>query len=129
MQCANLDGEATKINFATARKFALELPGVEESTTYGASGFKVGGKLLACVAINKSAEPGSLAVRVDFEQRDELIKADPAVYYLTDHYVNYPVVLVRLARIHRDALRDLLGTGWRFVTAKKRVVRRKGSGR
>jgi hypothetical protein len=32
--------------------------------------------------------------------------------------VNHPVVLVRLSRIHRDALRGLLGMAWRFVTAK-----------
>ena len=53
--------------------------------------------------------------------------ADPDVYYLKDHYVNYPCVLVRLSRIHPDALRDLLGMAWRFVTAKtlrgKRTVR------
>ncbi len=41
------------------------------------------------------------------------------VYYVTDHYLNYPSVLVRLARIHPDALRDLVGMAWQFVTAKK----------
>jgi hypothetical protein len=74
---------------------------------------------LACIAINKSAEPGSLVVRIDFDRRAELIAASPEVYYLTDHYLNYPSVLVRLSRIHPDALRDLLGMAWRFVTAKK----------
>ncbi len=44
--------------------------------------------------------------------------AAPDVYHLTDHYVNYPVVLVRLSKIHTGALRDLLGIAWRFVTAK-----------
>ena len=44
--------------------------------------------------------------------------AAPDVYHLTDHYVNYPVVLVRLSKIHTGALRDLLGMAWRFVTAK-----------
>ena len=44
--------------------------------------------------------------------------ADPDVYYVTDHYVNYPTVLVRLSRIHMDALRDLLGMSWLFVNAK-----------
>jgi len=56
--------------------------------------------------------------------------AAPDVYYLTDHYVYYPVVLVRLSRIHPDALRDLLGVAWRFVTAKtlggKRTIRLAG---
>src|SRR6266849_2897966 len=79
---------------------------------------KVRGKLLACIPIHKSAEPGSVAVRIDFDRRAELMAAAPDVYYLTDHYVNYPVVLVRLSKIHTGALRDLLGMAWRFVTAK-----------
>ena len=84
--------------------------------------WKVRGKLVACQAINKSAEPNSLVVMIPFEQRDELIAAQPDVYYVTDHYVNYPCVLVRLSRVHRDALRDLLGMAARFVgeTAKKK---------
>ncbi len=121
-----------KIDFDAVRKIARGLSGVEESTAYGSPALKVRGKLLTCIAIHKSAEPGSLAVRIGFEDRAELLAADPDVYYLTDHYVDYPVVLVRLSRIHPDALRDLLGTAWRFVTAKtlsgKRPVRKqKGS--
>lgn len=34
--------------------------------------------------------------------------AEPDVYYVTDHYVDYPTVLVRLSRIHQDSLKDLL---------------------
>jgi hypothetical protein len=59
-------------------------------------------------------------VRIDFAQRDELIAEEPETYYLTDHYVNYPCVLVRLARIRDDALRDLLLIGWRFMSTRTR---------
>jgi hypothetical protein len=107
-----------KMNFEVVRKIGLALPDVEESTTYGVPSLKVRGKLLTCPAIHRSAEPNSLAVRIDFDQRAELMEADPGTYYLTDHYVNYPVVLVRLSRIDHVALRDLLLMGWRFVTAK-----------
>ena len=103
---------------------ALDLSDVEESTTYGSPALKVRGKLLACIPIHKSAEPDSLAVRIDFDRRAELLSVAPEVYYLTDHYLNYPVVLVRLSRIHADSLRDLLGMAWRFVTAKKRAAAR-----
>jgi hypothetical protein len=85
---------------------------------YGSPAFKVRGELLTSIAINKSAEPNTLAVRIDFDRRAELLAEAPDVYYLTDHYVNYPVVLVRLSRIQLDALRDLLGMAWRFATAK-----------
>jgi hypothetical protein len=63
--------------------------------------------------------PGSLVVRVDFDDRAELLAADPDVYYLTDHYLNYSTVLVRLSRVTPDVLRDLLGMAHKFVTARR----------
>jgi hypothetical protein len=108
------------INFDTVRKIGLALPGVEESTAYGSPALKVHGKLLACVPAHRSAERGSLAVRVGFDDRAELLAADPDVYYVTDHYLNYTAVLVRLSRITPDVLRDLLGMAHKFVTARRR---------
>jgi hypothetical protein len=114
----------SKITFGTARDIALTLPGVEESTAYGAPALKVNGKLLACVPANHSAEPESLVVRVDFDDRAELLDADPTVYYLTDHYLGYSAVLVRLSYVSPDALRDLLGMAYKFVTRKPARKRR-----
>jgi hypothetical protein len=116
---------ASKVDFDTVRKIALGMPDVEESTAYGSQALKVRGKLLACIPTNKSAEPDSLMVRMDFDRRAELLAAAPDIYYLPEHYVNYPSVLVRLSRIHPDALRDLLDMAWRFVTAKKPANSRK----
>ena len=107
------------INFDTVRKIGLALPGVEESTAYGSPALKVRGKLLACVPTHHSAEPGSLMVRVDFDVRAELLAAAPVVYYVTDHYLGYSAVLVRLSRVTQDVLRDLLGMAHKFVTAHK----------
>ena len=109
---------AGPINFDTVREIGLRLPGAEKGTTYGSPALKVDGKMFACMAVHRSAEPNSLVVRVDFEERDELISADPNTYYLTDHYVDYATVLVRLARVHRDALGDLLRMAHQFVTGK-----------
>jgi len=108
-----------RITFDTVRKIGLRMRDVEESTAFGTPALKVRGQLLTCPAINKSAEPGSIVVRIDFDQREELIAADPDTYYLTDHYREYPSVLVRLSQIRPDALQDLLGMAWRFVTTKK----------
>jgi len=108
----------TTIDFDTVRKIGLALPGVEESTAYGSPALKVHGKLLACVPAHRSAEPGSIVVRVDFDDRAELLSAAPDVYYITDHYVDYSSVLVRLSRVHRDVLRGLLGMAYKFVTTK-----------
>jgi hypothetical protein len=109
-----------KIDFDVVRRLAMGLPEVEESTIHGAPSLKVRGRLLTCPALHKSAEPDSLAVRIDFDQRAALLAADGDTYYVTDHYVNHPIVLVRLSRIHPDSLRDLLGMSWRFVSAKTR---------
>jgi len=106
------------INFDTVRNIGLVLPDVEESTAYGVPALKVHGKLLACVPAHRSVEPDSLVVRVDFDDRAELLSADPDVYYLTEHYVGYDAVLVRLSRVNPDVLRDLLCMAYKFVTRK-----------
>lgn len=110
-----------KVTIDTVRKMGMALPGVEESTAYGSPALKVRGKLLACIPVHRSAERASLAVRIAFEDRAALMAADPEVYYLTEHYVEHPVVLARLSRIQPEALQDLLAMGLRFVTAKAGV--------
>lgn len=107
-----------KTDFDTVRKIGLALPGVEEGTAYGSPALKVRGKLVTCVPSHRSAEPGSLVVCVDFADRAELLAADPDTYYVTDHYLEYPSVLVRLSRVTPDVLRDLLGMAHKFVSAK-----------
>jgi hypothetical protein len=108
------------INFDAVRKIGLALPNVESSTAWGAPALKVHGKLMACVPTHHSAEPGSLMVRVGFDDRAELLAAAPDVYYVTEHYLGYTAVLVRLSRITPDVLRDLLGMAHKFVTARRR---------
>jgi hypothetical protein len=105
-----------KIGFDAVRNIGLGLPGVVESTAYGCPALKVHGQLLACIPVHRSAEPDSLVVRVDFDDRAELLIAAPDVYYVTDHYAGYTAVLVRLSRVNPDLLRDLLGMAYKFVT-------------
>jgi hypothetical protein len=105
------------IDFDTVRKIGLALPGVEDGIAYGFPALKVYGKLLACLPAHRSAEPGSIVVRVDFDERAELLAAAPDIYYVTDHYADYTAVLVRLACVTPDVLRDLLGMAHKFVTA------------
>jgi hypothetical protein len=111
----------TRSGFDAAIAIGRTLPDVEVTTTWGAPALKVRGKMFACVAINKSAEPNSMVVRMDMAQRDLLVEEDPATYYLTDHYVDYPCVLVRLSRVSPDSLRDLIQGAHRFVGAKARL--------
>ena len=119
------------MNFKTVRSIGLTLPGVEEGTMYGAPALKVRGQMFVCMASPKSAEPNTLAVRMDFAERDALIEEDPDTYYLKEHYVNYPCVLVRLSHVREDAMRGLLSGAHRFVSAKakERTGRPRGTRR
>jgi hypothetical protein len=99
-------------------KTGATLPGVVRSTAYGSPALKVGGKLMACVPINKSAEPGSLMFRVDRNDRQTMLAEAPELYYVTDHYLGYDAVLVRLERLNGELLRNLLAMAHRFVTRK-----------
>lgn len=85
---------------------------------FGKPALKIRGKMFACMASHKSAEPDSLVVRVDSEQRAELLAADPDIYYITEHYQDYPSVLVRLPRVQPDILKDLLGMAYRFIAGE-----------
>jgi hypothetical protein len=116
-----------KITFDVVREIGLALPESEEGSLHGAPTVKVSGRLLACPALHKSAEANSIVVRIGFEQRAALLAREQNVYYVTDHYRNYPSVLARLDRVDRRALRELLDIGWRFVTS--RAEARKGSKR
>src|SRR5438034_1379771 len=112
-------------SFNTVESFGRTLPDVEVTTTWGQPALKVRGKMFVCMASHKSAEPNTLVVMMDFDDRDALIEDDPGTYYLKEHYMNYPCVLVRLSRVRTDALRDLIAGAHRFVSAK---VRRKSVG-
>lgn len=113
------------MSFDVVRELARTLPDIEETTGHGAPALKARGKLMVCPAIHKSAEPHSLVVKVSFDQRTKLIAADPNVYYLTDHYMNYPSVLVRMSEIDRDSLRRLLENAWEFVCNESKVKKQK----
>ena len=107
-------------SFKNVEAIGRTLPDVELTTSWGSPTLKVRGKMFVCIAVNKAAEPNTLVVMMDFADRDALIEDDPATYYLKDHYLNYPCVLVRLSRIHPDALRDLVTGAHRYISAKTR---------
>lgn len=104
------------VDLALLKALALTLPGVTDTSTVRGFSFKAGGKLLACKAVHRSAEPGTLLVRIEPAERDRLIKSAPQTYYLTPHYLAHSCVLVRLAKINRKALESLLMRSCAFLT-------------
>src|SRR5947199_10861227 len=91
-----------KVTWNTVRELALALPGVEESTSYRTPAMKVRGKLIA--RLKEDGE--TIVVPMTPADRAMRIDADPAVFFVTDHYVPYPYGLVRLAAVTRADLRE-----------------------
>ncbi len=100
---------------AVARKL---LPGTVESTSYGTPALKVKNKLLA--RLKEDGE--TLVVRMDPVSRDLVLRADPTRWYLTDHYRDYPYVLLRLTEVRRDQLPQILEDAWRLAAPKRLVA-------
>ena len=106
--------------FKPVEAIGRTLPDVEVTTIWGKPALRVHGRMFVCIASHKSAEPDTLVVMMDFPDRDALIEDDPHTYYLKDHYVGYPCVLVRQSRVRPDALRDLVVGAHRYVSAKRK---------
>jgi hypothetical protein len=121
LRVRRLRGNGLGKAFRVVERIGLTLPGVERATRYdGAAVLKVGGVFMAGLATHASAEPESLVVKVDPVDRAGFLEDAPETYYVTEYYRPHPVVLVRLARIKRDALRDLLAMSLRFASQKAR---------
>jgi hypothetical protein len=99
------------VTFEQVRLAAQALPGIEDSKSYGTPALKVKGKLLA--RLHQSGE--CLVLRADLLDREILMQSDPHVFFITDHYRDYPWILVRFSAVDPAALPDLLERAWRLV--------------
>jgi hypothetical protein len=111
-------GETQPVTMETVRQVVLALPEVEERTVFGTPAFYVRKKFMGRVR----DDGDTFVIRVDELERDVLLQAEPDIYYLTDHYVGYPYILVRLSKANGDDLARLLAAAWRLI-APKRVIK------
>src|SRR3981189_1330971 len=104
------------MTFDELRKFALAWPEVEDGSSYGTPALKVRKKMLA-----RLKEDGDSLVMpgVPQDERDILVESQPKVFYFTDHYRDYPMVLVRLSKAKRALVEPLLRRHWRTLASKK----------
>ena len=109
--------------FQPVRRAVTGLPEVEESTSYGTPALKVRGKFLT--RLKEDGE--TIVLRVDFDSRDAMMRVQPDVFYITDHYRDYPAVLVRLKAVNRAQLRELLADAWRLVAPRSLVAKKRGA--
>src|SRR4051812_17027478 len=94
----------TGMRYADVTRLALKLPGVEQGTSYGTPALKVRGKLMA--RLKEDGE--TLVLKTTFADRDRLLAVAPHVLFLTDHYRSHPWILVRLPKINKDFLEELI---------------------
>jgi len=100
------------------REIASGFPDVEESAG-GRPAWRVRGKLFAWEA--RERDGGGLAVRVDRDEKQLILDANPDVYFASPHYKGYPGVQIRLERISRDELVERLEDAW-LIQAPKRLA-------
>jgi len=107
------------VNFQSFAAAARKLPEVEISTSYGTPALKVRGKLIARLHQDGDA----VVLRTSILDRQILMQADPDTFFITEHYQNYPLVLVRLATVAKAALPELTERAWRQVAPPALVAR------
>ncbi|HNP88719.1 MAG: MmcQ/YjbR family DNA-binding protein [Chloroflexi bacterium SZAS-1] len=101
--------------FETVRQLAFTLPEVTEGTSYGTPAFHVHKKLLA--RLHEDGE--TLVIAIEQGEREFWILMNPITYFVTDHYVAYPYMLVRLASAQPGELETLLKQAWRLRAPKR----------
>jgi len=91
----------------------LSFPMTGEFISYGTPSIKLGAKFLCRIL-----EDGETMV-IHADDRDEWLTKAPKVFFITEHYRNYPYVLVRLKLISRKMLIDLLIQSWKEIAPKR----------
>ncbi len=113
-------------------KVVLALPGTEASpgpgtlwlrgtAVFETPSVRVCGKILSRW---RTEAEGALAIRCDFLDRQILLQVQPDVFFLTDHYAHYPMILMRMERVSSAVLTDVIERAWRFVAPAKLVKQR-----
>ncbi|MBR0819967.1 MmcQ/YjbR family DNA-binding protein [Bradyrhizobium liaoningense] len=103
------------MTFDDVRKFALTWPEVEDGASYGTPALKVRKKMLV-----RLREDGDSLVMPDvpIDERTLLVESQPKIFYFTDHYADYPIVLIRLSRAKRAMVEPFLRRRWRGLASK-----------
>jgi hypothetical protein len=101
------------------RRLALALPETTEKPWYGTPGFRVKDK--GFLRLRTEAEGGLVVFVADLDEKEALLAAAPDRFFTTPHYDGHPIVLVDLAAIGVDELREVITDSWR-LKAPKRVL-------
>jgi len=100
------------------RRLALALPDVQEGVCFGTPAFYVRKKLM--LRLREDGE--TLVVRFPKDKRAALIEENPDVFSVTDHYRNYPAVLVNLLAVNWELLGRMIEGAWRLQASRRQVA-------
>jgi hypothetical protein len=106
------------MTFDDVRKLALTWPEVEDGSSYGTPALKVRKKMLVRL---KEDNDSLVMPGVPLDEREMLIENQPKIFYFTDHYRDYPMVLIRLSKAKRGIVEPLLRRRWRTLASKAAV--------
>lgn len=104
------------VSVAEARKLLLALDGVKAGTSYGMPSFLLHEKFFARFRDDDTVLVLQLG---SIDDREVLMQMNPKAFFYTDHYKNYPAVLIRLADITRAKLTETLNVAWEDIWAKR----------
>jgi hypothetical protein len=104
-----------------ARAYALinDLPGVVVAPYYDTEAIKVAGRVIA----NPCQEAGALAVWCPMDIKTMLVQAEPRIYFDTQHFRNWPAVLVHMAVVDDATLRSRLTAAWQGRASKRLLAK------
>jgi len=98
------------------RRIALSFPEANEKPSYGKPSFFIAKKFFTRL---RDEDDSIVWIVGSVDERDHLLEMDPKTYFITDHYRDYPSVLVRIARIDKTMLRKMLERRFRAIAPKK----------
>ncbi len=102
-------------HLALVRRTLLAFPGVDAEPCHGRPGFRVLGKYLA--SLREDGE--TLVVKCGDDERDHRLSSAPEHFFVTEHYHGYPAVLIDLATVDFESLREVFERAWRLNAPKK----------
>jgi hypothetical protein len=104
------------ISKADLRRIALSFPESNEKPSYGKPSFFIAKKFFTRL---RDEDASIVWIVGSVDERDHLLEMDPKTYFITDHYRDYPSVLVRIARIDKTMLWKMLERRFRAIAPKK----------
>jgi hypothetical protein len=100
---------------AQARKIMLAVKGTSEGPYFGRPSIFYGEAFVGRVHDKEEA----VALRVgSMEMRDVMLEAEPKIFYITDHYRPWPMLLARLSALDARTLKELVAARIAEVEAK-----------